>query len=141
LENVRDAPASPDLDTEIPEIEMSLREVARSGINLLTINTTRPVNPANALIVGCVSVLQAANIFTQNEVDAFWNVFRIDTSRAENEFGRLLTERDIDRARWHDQVTAFRDLRNSRAQELATIDALLADLESGNAYHELSEVE
>jgi hypothetical protein len=126
---------------ELAKLDANLPSQLRARISTFCV-TLQNIDPLDFVnFEADIPTLVSAGVISQTEADDFMVLSQISVSKAEAEFGRLVTENDINRARWSDQVDAFKVLRDSKAQELATLNAQIADLESGNAYHELEEVE
>jgi len=135
------SPPSPQMDTPITQAGgLTLRMVALAGIDFPVTDTGPLVDPANPNVQGLIGILQGEGQLSQELVDGFWELFRVHYSRADDELGEVLAEQHINIARYSEQATLFRDSIATDRQQLATKEAMLADLESGNAYHELSEV-
>lgn len=120
LDRVINAPSSAELDTVNESIDYSVREIAKEGFRFLTVNTTRPVNPNNEKLNLLVGALQIAGIYTAEQITAFWNVFRIPTTRAKSTYGRDLEQKDLNIARLYDQ---WQDENN----ELSMMNEAVAD--------------
>jgi hypothetical protein len=119
--------------------DVQIRVAAEAAIDLAA-SQIPELNLENANTQTMMAALVTGGVWTQAEADSLLNFAKRTRSRAEAEFGRLLTENDVNRARWSEQVAAFEAVIDLKQQELAILKAQRDDLATGNAYHELGEV-
>ena len=109
-----------------PELQRKIRKFQT------TVTSYEQTDYAN--FTGETGTLVGLNILTQKEVDDFMALAVVYISPAQELFGEDVTPAQVNAARWLDQINAF-DAR------IGLLTALRDDMESGNAYHELSEVQ
>lgn len=108
------------VDKPIPEASgLTVRLAALAGLDWLKTNTGPHVDPAHPNINGLVGLMQGAGVFTADEVTAFWQLFEVSISRAEELWGdgTTITEQQVSAAllypRWQTEHAAYEAARGT----------------------------
>lgn len=113
LRGVTLAPAGSPVDTPIAQLGgANLRAVAFTALDLFK-SQVSSVNPANPTTRGLIGAMQAAGVFSAQEVADFWQLFRVEITLA-----------DLQRARLYPKYLQVR-------QRIAVLEATALDLLNG----------